>query len=85
MNETLAGFEVVNWYGMVVPAGTPAEIVARLNTELLRAMKHPETAERLIAQGTDPAGTSPAAFGAFMRAETAKWAQVIKAANIRAD
>lgn len=85
MNETLSGFEVVNWYGMVVPAGTPRQIIARLHAELIKAMSLPEIAEKLIAQGTDPAGTSPEAFGAFMKAETAKWALVIKSANIRAD
>ena len=85
VNETLPGFAVVNWYGMVVPAGTPSPVIARLNAELLRAMNHPETAEKLIAQGTDPAGTSPEVFGAFMRAETAKWALVIRSAAIRAD
>ena len=85
MNETLSGFEVVNWYGMVVPAGTPRQIIARLNAELIKAMSLPEIAEKLIAQGTDPAGTSPEAFGAFVKAETDKWAKVIKSANIRAD
>jgi tripartite-type tricarboxylate transporter receptor subunit TctC len=85
MNETLSGFEVVNWYGMVVPAGTPRQIVVRLNAELIKAMSLPEIAEKLIAQGTEPAGTSPEAFGVFMKAETAKWAPVIKSANIRAD
>lgn len=85
MNETLSGFEVVNWYGMVVPAGTPRQIIARLHAELMKAMSLPEIAEKLIAQGTDPMGTSPEAFGAFMKAETAKWALVLKSANIRAD
>ena len=85
MNETLPGFEVVNWYGLVVPAGTPRRIVERLHTELTAAMNAPEIADKLVAQGTDPAGTSPAAFGAFIKAETHKWARVIKAANIRAD
>lgn len=85
MIETLPGFEVVNWYGMVVPAGTPRQIIARLNAELTKAMSLPEIAEKLIAQGTDPVGTSPEAFGAFIKAETDKWARVIKSANIRAD
>lgn len=83
--ETLSGFEVVNWYGMVLPAGSPREVVARLNAELIRAMKIPEVREKMTAQGTDPAGTSPEEFGAFMKSETAKWGRVIKAANIRPD
>ena len=85
LNETLSGFEVVNWYGAVVPAGTPRAIIARLHAELIKAMSVPEIAEKLIAQGTDPAGTSPEAFGAFMKAETRKWVRVIKSANVRAD
>lgn len=85
LNETLPGFEVVNWYGMVVPSGTPRPAIMRLNTELNQAMKSPDVSEKLTAQGTEPAGTSPDAFGAFMRAESLKWAEVIRAGNIRAD
>jgi tripartite-type tricarboxylate transporter receptor subunit TctC len=84
-NETLPGFEVVNWYGMVLPAGTSSEIIRRLQSEVVKAMNVPDIREKLIAQGTDPVGSTPEAFGAFMKSETAKWAAVIKAANIRAD
>jgi tripartite-type tricarboxylate transporter receptor subunit TctC len=52
---------------------------------VVKAMNVPDIREKLIAQGTDPVGTTPEEFGAFMKSETAKWAQVIKAANIRAD
>jgi tripartite-type tricarboxylate transporter receptor subunit TctC len=83
--KAAAGFEVANWYGMVVPAGTPRHAIARLNAELNRAMKLPEIAEKLIAQGTEPAGTSPEQFGAFIKAESVKWSGVIRDANIRAD
>ena len=85
MNEILPGFEVVNWYGMVVPAGTPRRIIARVHADLIRTMGLPDVAEKMIAQGTDPAGTSPEAFGAFIKDETAKWARVIKSAGVRAD
>ena len=84
-NETLPKFEVVNWYGMVLPAGTSRDVVRRLHAEVLKAMNVPDIREKLIAQGTDPVGTTPEEFGAFMKSETAKWADVIKAANIRAD
>jgi tripartite-type tricarboxylate transporter receptor subunit TctC len=84
-SDTLPGFEVVNWYGIVLPAGTSREVVRRLHTEVVKAMAVPEIREKLVAQGTDPVGTSPEEFGAFMKSETAKWALVIKAANIRAD
>lgn len=84
-NETLPEFEVVNWYGMVLPAGTSRDVIRRLHTEVLKAMNVPDIREKLIAQGTEPVGTTPEEFGAFMKSETAKWALVIKAANIRAD
>ena len=85
VNETLAGYEVVNWFGIVVPAGTPREIIARLHSEIVKILRMPDISERLTAQGSDPVGSSPDEFGAFMKSETAKWARVIKEANIRAD
>jgi len=85
VNETLAGYEVVNWFGIVVPAGTPREVIARLHSEIVKILRMPDISERLSAQGSDPVGSSPDEFGAFMKSETAKWARVIKEANIRAD
>ena len=82
-NETLPGFEVVNWYGMLVPAGTPREAVSRLQREIARVMEIPEIRDKLIAQATDPVGSKPEEFGAFMKAETVKWARVIKSANVK--
>ena len=82
-SETLVGFEVVNWYGMVVPAGTPRAAIARLHREIVNAMSVPDIREKLIAQATDPVGTSPGEFGAFRKAEEARWGRVIKRANIR--
>lgn len=84
-NETLKGFEVVNWYGIVAPAGTPAHVIERLHGELVKAMALPETRDKLIAQGTDPVDSNPRSFGAFMKAESEKWGRVIRDANIKAD
>jgi tripartite-type tricarboxylate transporter receptor subunit TctC len=84
-SETLPAFEVVNWYGMVLPAGTPRGVISRLHAEITRAMNTPEIREKLVAQGTDPVGSTPEEFGAFMKSETVKWARVIKSANIRPD
>ncbi|MEO8443315.1 MAG: tripartite tricarboxylate transporter substrate binding protein, partial [Betaproteobacteria bacterium] len=83
VGETLKGYEVVNWFGLVLPAGTPREIVARLHTEIVKILLSADIKERLSAQGADPVGSSPEEFGAFMKSETAKWARVIKEANIR--
>ena len=83
LKETLPGLEVSNWYGMVLPAGTPLERVNRLHGEILKVMNMPEIRAKLIAQGTDPVGSTPAEFARFRKAEEGKWARVIKAANIR--
>ncbi len=85
VGETLPGYEVVNWFGTVVPAGTPRDVVSRLHTEVVKVLRLPEIRERLVAQGTDPVGNTPEEFGAFMKSETAKWAKVIKEADIRAE
>lgn len=84
-NETLKGFEVINWYGIVAPIGTPVRAIERLHSEIVKAMSIPELREKLIAQGTDPVDSNPKAFGAFMKTESVKWARVIKDANIKAD
>lgn len=84
-NETVRDFVVVNWYGMVVPAGTPREVIARLHAEIVKAMSIPDVREKLIAQATDPVGSTPEEFGIFRKSEEVKWARVIKQANIRAD
>ena len=85
VSETLPGYEVTNWFGMVVPAATPRDIIARLYGEILKVLRLPEVRNSLIAQGTEPVGSSPEEFRAFMKSEAAKWARVIKEANIRAD
>jgi tripartite-type tricarboxylate transporter receptor subunit TctC len=85
VNETLKGYEVVNWFGLVAPAATPREVVARLHSEIVKVLRMPDIRDRLVAQGADPVGSSPEEFGAFMKSETAKWARVIREANIRAD
>jgi len=81
--ETLAGFEVLSWQGIFAPAGTPKAIVDRLNTEILKILATPEMQDRLKSLGMQPSTFTPAQFGEFQKAEVAKWAQVVKAANIK--
>jgi tripartite-type tricarboxylate transporter receptor subunit TctC len=81
----LPGFEVIGWFGWLAPAATPRYIVSRLHTELVRALKLPDVRDRLLSQSTEPVGNSPQAFAAFMKSEHAKWAKVIKAANIKVE
>jgi len=83
LKETYPGLEVQNWYGMMLPAGTPRELVNRWHGEIVKVMNVPEIRAKLIAQGTDPVGSTPAEFAAFRKAEEGKWARVIKEANIR--
>ena len=80
--ETLHGFEATNWYGLVVPANTPAAIHKRLYEEVVRLLRSPELSGLLIAQGAKPVGSTPKQLAAFMKSETAKWARVIKEANV---
>jgi tripartite-type tricarboxylate transporter receptor subunit TctC len=85
VGETLKGYEVVNWFGLVAPAATPHDVLNRLHSEIVKILRSPDIRERLSAQGADPVASSQEEFGAFMKSETAKWARVIKEANIRAD
>jgi tripartite-type tricarboxylate transporter receptor subunit TctC len=80
--DTLANFEVVNWYGMVVRAGTPAEMVARLQQEVAHALALPDVKEQSAKLGLDLVGSTPAEFAKFQRAEIAKWGEVIRTAKI---
>ena len=80
-----SGFEVSGWYGMLAPAGTPKDAVALLNTEIVKALKLPDVAERLTADGAVAVGNTPDEFGAYIKAEIVKWAPVIKASGAIAD
>ena len=79
------GYEVTTWYALWAPAGTPQEIVVRLQQEVARAMASPQLKEIWAQQGASPGGNSPAEFGAFVKAEIAKWAEVVKASGARID
>jgi tripartite-type tricarboxylate transporter receptor subunit TctC len=82
MSSIYPGFESDNWYAMFFPAGTPKEIVARLNAEIVKALKAPEVAEFMSREGADPVGSSPEELAAYFRREVEKYAQLIKARNI---
>ena len=81
----LAGFEVNSWYGLLAPAGTPREIVLRLNSEVARALREPDARERLYSIGAEPMSNTPEEFADYINAEMVKWSKVIKAAGIRVD
>ena len=81
----LAGFEVVQWYGIITPARASAETVRALNREIVKALQLPDVRSRMEADGSEPTGSTPQAFDAFMRSEFAKWGRVIKVAGIKRD
>ena len=80
--ETLPGYEVDAWYGIVAPHATPAAIVSKLNAELVRAIRDPEVHQRLATLGLQPVGGTAQAFDAHLRSELAKWRKVVKDAGI---
>jgi tripartite-type tricarboxylate transporter receptor subunit TctC len=85
VGEALPGFEVNNWIGLFAPAGTPGEIVRRWNAEVTRVMQSPDIQARLPAEGARFAPLTPEQFAAFVKAEIAKWAPVVKASGAKAD
>jgi len=81
----LPGFEVTNWIGVFAPAGTPADIIAKLNTEIMRIMRLPDVQSRLANEGAKFRPTTPNEFAAFVKAEIAKWGKVIRESGARVD
>ena len=78
----LKGYEATTWFGVMAPAKTPKDIVARLNSEIDKILKSPDLQKRFVADGLEPMGGSPADFEKFIRDEIAKYERVVKAANI---
>jgi tripartite-type tricarboxylate transporter receptor subunit TctC len=81
----LPDFEVTTWYGVLAPAGTPRPVVSRLNAELVKILYSPDMKDKLNAMGTDPVTSTPEEFAAYLRQETAKWANVVLKAGLKAD
>jgi tripartite-type tricarboxylate transporter receptor subunit TctC len=84
VGEFLPGYEASGWYGIGAPKGTPDEIVEVLNREINAALADPKVKAALADLGLAPKPASPSEFGAFIAAETEKWAKVIRSANIKA-
>ena len=79
------GFALDQWYGLLAPAGTPKEIVTRLNAEIVKMTLDPAAKERLMTMGLDPIGSTPEAFAAYLQTETVKWGKLVRDAGIRAN
>ena len=86
IGDTFAGFEYTGWHALFAPAGTPADVVTRINRELDRILRTPEVVERMLAMGSIAEGSgSPQAVGAFVDAEHERWARIVKSLNIVAE
>jgi tripartite-type tricarboxylate transporter receptor subunit TctC len=79
----LPGYEAIGWFGAVAPANTPLDVITRLNSEIRAALSLPDVRERALAAGAEPFPTSPQEFAAYIRDETKKWGEVVRAAGIK--
>ena len=79
------GYDATSWFGLLVPTGTPQEIINRLSSETAEALKDAKVRDTLLSVGSDPVGSGPQAFGEFFRFEVEKWAKVVREAKIRVE
>lgn len=83
--ETVPGFNFSSWAGLLVPAGTPAEIVNRLHAEIVRILNLSDVKRQLTRLGAEPVGSTPQQFAGVIRSETAKWSRVVKDSGAKVD
>ncbi len=83
MKDFIPGFELTNWFALVIPAATPTDIRNRLHGEVVKILRTPDIKERLLGMGAEPVGSTQEQFGAFIKSEMAKWGKVIRDANIK--
>ena len=81
----LAGFDISTWFGLFAPAGTPKDVIAKWNAEVVKILNSPEMREKLIAQGAEPSPTTPEQFAALVKSEIPKYAKIIKASGAKVD
>ena len=83
--QNLPGFEAVSWYALMAPAGTPAEVITKLQAESARILRLPDVREKLAALGAEAVGNRPEELAAIIRAESVRWQKVVKDAGIKAE
>jgi tripartite-type tricarboxylate transporter receptor subunit TctC len=85
VSEAVPGYSALQWYGLLAPAGTPQEIVDRLQSDVSKVLRSPDVVERLAQDGAEPVGSTSAEFAALIKSELEKWSRIAKAANIQAE
>jgi tripartite-type tricarboxylate transporter receptor subunit TctC len=83
--ETLPGYDLPVWYGVVAPAGTPRDIIGRLNAEILRVLAIPDFRQRIEVDAVEPIGSTPEQFGDYIRTELVKWAKIVRDSGAKVD
>src|SRR5262249_40648556 len=83
--ESVPGYEVTAWFGLLAPRGTPREIVKTLNEVTVKALRSPDTRQRLSHEGLDPIGSTPEEFGTWLQSEARKWAKAVEISGARAN
>jgi tripartite-type tricarboxylate transporter receptor subunit TctC len=83
--QGMPGFDISTWFGMMLPAGTPKDVVARWNADLVKVLGMPDVREKMLAQGAEPAPMTPEQFGAFIDAELVKYARIVKLSGAKVD
>ncbi len=79
------GYDVANWYGLLAPAGTPRPLVEKLHADIVKIVRAPDAADAITKQGAEPETSSPEAFRAYLAAEVAKWAKLVKSSGVQPD
>ncbi|NCV94913.1 MAG: tripartite tricarboxylate transporter substrate binding protein, partial [Burkholderiaceae bacterium] len=79
------GYEATSWFGILVPANTPPDLVRLINTEAVRAINSPAVREKYAAMGAEPVGNTPEQFANFIKSEIAKWTRVVKESGAKVD
>lgn len=81
----MPGFDISTWFGLLAPAGTPPEVIAKWNAAVVKALNSPDVREKMLAQGAEPSPTTPAEFAAFIAKEREKYARIVKASGAKVD
>jgi len=81
----MPGFDISTWFGLLAPAGTPPEVIAKWNADVVKVLNSPDVREKMLAQGAEPSPTTPAEFAAFIAKERDKYAKIVKASGAKVD